>query len=87
VDGSAPEPLGVFWLPAMAVGEGDEPGEEDGALVATEVGVAAGDDVAGADCAAEGNADGEDAARVVAAGGALCVADGFAGVGDGLGLA
>jgi hypothetical protein len=69
----------VAWLPRTAVGEGTEPGGE--------VAVAAGC-VGDTDCAADGDAEGDDA-LVVAVGGALspAAADGFAELGDELGLA
>ena len=43
----------MVWLPSTAVGDGGEPGGEDGAGVATELAVAAGS-VGDPDCAAEG---------------------------------
>lgn len=87
VDGSDPDALGVAWLPRTAVGEGDEPGGKDEAEVATELAVAA-DRVGDPDCAAEGDAEAE-TALLVAVGGALspAPADGFAELGDELGLA
>jgi hypothetical protein len=90
VDGSAPDAPGVFWVPATAVGDGDEPGGVDGDRVATGVALAAVDDVGAPDCVDEGGAEGEDAdGGVVPAGGALwvTVADGLAELEEGLGLA
>jgi len=89
VDGSAPDAPGVFWVPATAVGDGDEPGGVDGDRVATGVALVA-EDVGAPDCVDEGGADGEDAGgSVVPAGGALwvTVADGLAELEEGLGLA
>jgi hypothetical protein len=79
VEGSAPEAPGVFWAPATAVGDGDEPGEVDGERVPTGVPVAAVDDVGGGGCV--------DAA-VVLGGGAVwtTVADGLAELEEALGL-
>lgn len=71
MDGSAPDPPGVFWLPAAAVGEGDDPGDDDapdGMEVAVAVAVAA-CGVAVADCDAEADGPGDDANGVVVAGG------------------
>ena len=64
---------------------GAKDGERD---AIADVALATGDEVAGADNAAEGGAEDADAA-VVDVGGALCVrvADGFARLGDGLELA
>ncbi|MDP9275084.1 MAG: hypothetical protein M3O99_05770 [Chloroflexota bacterium] len=88
MDGSAPDPVGGFWLPATAVGEGDEPGGEDWARVATDVGVAPGC-VAGTDSDGEADAVGEDVDAAVVAAGPLWVtaAEGFAALGEGLELA
>jgi hypothetical protein len=89
VDGSAPDAPGVFWVPATAVGDGDEPVGVDGDGVVTGVPVAAVDDVGDADWD-EGGADGEDVdGGVVPAGGALwaIVADGLAELEAGLELA
>jgi len=86
VDGRAPDPpLGVFWLPATAVGEGDAAGGEDEARVGAAVAVAAGVTVPDGD--AEAGSPGEDASGVVAAAGvalAARMADGVAPLGDGL---
>lgn len=66
VDGSAPDGLGVVWLPRTAGGDGDEPGARGDGLL-TGVGDADG----GLDCAAalEGDA-------VTVAGDAVCVTAG-----------
>lgn len=79
----------MFWAPATAVGEGDEPGGVDGGCVATGVPVAALDGVGDADWD-EGGAEGEDAdGGVVLGGGALrpTVADGLAELEEEFGLA
>ena len=82
VDGRAPDPpLGVFWLPATAVGEGDAAGGEDEAAVA----VAAGVTVPDGDAEADG--PGEDVSGVVVVGGVALsarMADGVAPLGEGL---
>jgi hypothetical protein len=78
----------VFWVPATAVGAGDEPGGVDADRVATGVPVAAVDDVGDADWD-EGGPEGEDVDKgVVPAGGALwaIVADGLAEPEEGLAL-
>jgi len=86
VDGRAPDPpLGVFWLPATAVGEGDAAGGEDEARVGAAVAVAAG--VTVPDCDAGADGPGEDASGVVVAGGVALsarMADGVAPLGEGL---
>ena len=67
MDGSAPDAPGVFWVPATAVGDGDEPGGVDGDPVATGVPVAAVGDVGAADCVDEVVAEGEEATGAVVA--------------------
>ena len=87
MDGRVPDGVGVFWLPATAVGEGDATGGEAGDAVATTVDVGAVDGVDVPEGGDEAVALGE-AARGVALGEApWTAADDRWALGELLGLA